>query len=380
MRSCIIKSVALTLLSVTASSADAHEPRLLATGSEASSPRQPQLAVGMDGNVHVVFGVGDAVQYCQSSDAGNTFESAKHAFRVPNMSLGMRRGPRIVATKGTVLVTAIGGKMGKGRDGDVLSWRSTDQGATWQGPVRVNDVADSAREGLHAMASGKDGSVWCVWLDLRERKSEIYAARSVDGGSTWNPNILVYRSPDGSVCECCHPSVVVAGNGLHVMFRNSLAGNRDMYVTSSSDNGMSFTPAKKLGNGNWPLDACPMDGGMLAANGAGAIETVWRRDGNIYTAAGTGEAEVLLGRGQQPWIAATEKDSFIVWTSGREGDLKLRESDSKNAKTLARNARDPMLVAAPADNAGVFCCWEAKNGKNVEVVVQRVDTAEVASK
>ena len=86
------------------------------------------------------------------------------------------------------MVTAIGGQVGKGRDGDVVAWRSMDDGKTWQGPVRVNDAADSAREGLHAMASGADGSIWCVWLDLRDKKSEIYATVSKDDGATWAAN------------------------------------------------------------------------------------------------------------------------------------------------------------------------------------------------
>ena len=202
-------------LGVIAADCSASEPFVIASGKGPRAPKQPQAAVGDDGSVHVVYGIGDAVQYCRSLDGGATFEKSMQAFRVPNMSLGMRRGPRIVKTKTAIVVTAIGGQIGKGHDGDVLAWRSTDDGQTWQGPVRVNDTADSAREGLHAMASGADGSIWCVWLDLRDKKSEIYATRSKDGGASWEPNRCVYRSPDGSVCECCHPSVVVSGNSVH---------------------------------------------------------------------------------------------------------------------------------------------------------------------
>ncbi|MBC7965750.1 MAG: exo-alpha-sialidase, partial [Fuerstia sp.] len=347
---------------------------VIASGHGPLTPKQPQAAISADGSVHVVFGVGDAVQYARSAN-GRTFEKPKTAFRVPNIPLGMRRGPRVAIAKDVIVVTAIGGKVGKGRDGDVLSWRSADDGTTWQGPVRVNDTADSAREGLHAMASGEDGSIWCVWLDLRDKKSEVYAARSIDGGSTWGSNVCVYRSPDGSVCECCHPSVAVGKDGVHVMFRNSLDGNRDMYITSSADAGKSFTPATKLGHGTWSLDACPMDGGMLASAPAGSVQTVWRRDGNVYTARATDDPEEDLGNGQQPWIAATEQGSFIVWTSGREGDLMLRQPGSKVPKTLAHDARDPMLVASANGKGTIICCWEAKNGPNTEVVVQRIDTA-----
>ena len=364
---------ALCLASLSAADCSASDPVIIASGKGANAPKQPQAAIGTDGSVHLVYGIGDTVQYCQSPDGGITFGKAMQAFRVPNMSLGMRRGPRIVKTKNAVVVTAIGGQIGKGRDGDVLAWRSTDDGKTWHGPVRVNDMADSAREGLHAMASGADGSIWCVWLDLRDKKSEIYAAVSKNDGATWEANQCVYRSPDGSVCECCHPSVIVNGNSVHVMFRNSIGGDRDMYVTSSKDDGKSFSPGKKLGRGKWTLDACPMDGGMLAANPKGSLETVWRRDGNVYKAAGDGSPEVLLGKGQQPWIAASSKGSVIVWTVGREGDLLVQNSVSGQPQKLAEAARDPMIAAATNGSGPVIACWESEHNGDPVVLAARID-------
>ncbi len=366
----------LCLASLSVGDCLASDPVVIASGKGANAPKQPQAAIGTDGSVHLVYGIGDTVQYCQSPDGGITFGKAMQAFRVPNMSLGMRRGPRIVKTKNAVVVTAIGGQIGKGSDGDVLAWRSTDDGKKWQGPVRVNDTADSAREGLHAMASGADRSIWCVWLDLRDKKSEIYAAVSKDDGATWKANQCVYRSPDGSVCECCHPSVIVHGNSVHVMFRNSIGGDRDMYVTSSNDDGKSFTPGKKLGSGTWTLDACPMDGGMLAANPKGSLETVWRRDGNVYKAAGDGSPEVLLGKGQQPWITATSKGSVIVWTVGREGDLLVQTPVSGQPHKLAGAARDPMISTASNGEGPVIACWESKHDGESVVLAARIDVVE----
>ena len=81
-------------------------------------------------------------------------------------------------------------------DGDVLAWRSIDGGASWSGPRRVNGVEGSAREGLHALAAGPDGSLFCAWVDLRDGRAEVYGARSADGGASWEPDVLIYRSPD----------------------------------------------------------------------------------------------------------------------------------------------------------------------------------------
>lgn len=361
------------LLWLTAVCCDADERVVIATSRDALSPRQPQAAIASDGSVHVVFGVGDVVHHVRLS-RGQAPEPAAPAFRVPHMSLGMRRGPRIVMAGDVIVVTAIGGAMGRGRDGDLLAWRSTDQGKSWEGPARVNDVADAAREGLHAMASHPDGTVWCTWLDLRAGKTELYAARSADGGTSWESNLCVYRSPDGSICECCHPSIAVSNAGVHVMFRNSLAGSRDMYLTSLTTQGRSFSPAMKLGQGTWNLEACPMDGGMLAAVN-GTIETVWRREGQIYLASDQQIQETLLGRGQQPWMAASPKGTFVVWTTGREGDLMLRRPGSNGTTRLAQSARDPMLVSSVGKTAQVVCCWEGKRDSATEIVVQWLDSS-----
>jgi len=105
------------------------------------------------------------------------------------------------------------------------------------------------------MSASKNGELWCVWLDLRAKGTELYASKSNDHGKTWSKNQLVYRSPDGSVCECCHPSLVADGDSVDVLFRNSLAGHRDMYLVSSQDQGKTFGEAKLLGSQHWNLNA-----------------------------------------------------------------------------------------------------------------------------
>lgn len=265
---CLLLNAFGLLCSVVGTVALAAEPVQLARGSGLKNPQQPQLAVGQDGVIHVVYGIDDKVYYHRSRDGGKQFSKAKELSFAHAMSLGMRRGPRIAVTKDAICISAIGGKQGKGRDGDLLVLRSTDDGKTWESPVQVNDVDSAAREGLHAMAAGPKGEICCVWLDLRNRSTEIMASVSRDGGASWGGNTLVYKSPSGSVCECCHPSVALTDDGgIYVQWRNSLDGNRDMFLATSTDSGKTFGKAKKLGDGTWPLDACPMDGGAISISG-----------------------------------------------------------------------------------------------------------------
>ena len=373
MKSKLFGFTVCTLLSVATGVAFSSEPVVIASGQAELTPKQPQAAVARSGNVHLVYGVTGKIFHCCSTDEGVSFEKPREAFQVSNLSLGMRRGPRVAITDTALVVTVIGGKQGKGRDGDLQAWRSTDEGLTWKGPVNVNEAADSAREGLHGMAAGTDGSVWCVWLDLREKRTEIFASKSADGGATWQSNLRVYRSPDGSVCECCHPSVAVSGETIRVMFRNSLRGNRDMYLVTSEDGGKTFSPGEKLGEGTWKLNACPMDGGMLAIGERGKCDTVWRRNGEIFVTGKPGGKELRLGKGEQPWIANSKAGSLIAWTAGREGDLLTYSTGPKQSKKIAEAARDPMVAASTNGDGPVIICWESKLGDAPSVMAMRID-------
>jgi hypothetical protein len=362
-----------TFFSLIVSISFASEPVVIATGQAGLAPKQPQAAVARNGTVHLTYGVGDMIFHCRSRDQGISFEAPKQAFRVSNLALGMRRGPRIALAENALVVTVIAGKQGKGRDGDLLAWRSTDDGKTWNGPINVNESADSAREGLHGMAAGANGSIWCVWLDLRNKRSEVYASKSVDGGATWQENVCVYRSPDGNVCECCHPSVAVGEKAVHVMFRNSLAGNRDIYVASSKDGGNRFAPAEKIGLGSWKLNACPMDGGMLSVDEKGELATVWRRQEEVFTVSKNGGKEELLGRGEQPWIANSKSGSVIVWTTGREGDLFMRTSGAKQSRRIAEAARDPVVASSLNGERPIIACSESKRDGQTVVMATSID-------
>ena len=122
----VFSCVALTHLHFSCHASE-DEAILIATG-DTNGPKQPHASVAADGWVHVVFGSGEEVSYCSSSDNGKSFSQPTVAFHVPNLALGMRRGPRITAFGDSLIITAIGGKQGKGRDGDLFAWRSNDRG------------------------------------------------------------------------------------------------------------------------------------------------------------------------------------------------------------------------------------------------------------
>jgi len=325
--------------------------------------RQPQLAT--DGRmIALTYGAGNAVYFAKSDDGGATFSKGVVVSDKGKLSLGMHRGPRVVITQSGIVISAVVGEKGKGADGDVVAWRSTDGGKTWSSPIRVNDIPAAAREGLHSMAFGGHNTIFATWLDLRSKGTHLYGSVSRDGGISWSPNTLVYQSPSGSICQCCHPSAIVDVQGrITVMFRNALNGARDLYVVHSVDGGRTFGEAEKLGRGTWEINACPMDGGGIAITKSAGLVSVWRRQKEIYLGAAGGD-EKLLGSGKDPVIAQGKDGVYVAWTSP-EG-IRISVPGQADPLILDPTGSNVQLTGSP--KGFVLAAWE--NGGSL--VIQRV--------
>ncbi len=76
-------------------------------------------------------------------------------------------------------------------DTDVWLIKSTDGGTTWSSPVRVNDDVAGKQQFLSWMdVDQSNGNIYCVFYDRRNfatssQLTDVYLARSVDGGTTF---------------------------------------------------------------------------------------------------------------------------------------------------------------------------------------------------
>ena len=138
--------------------------------------------------------------------------------------------------------------------------------------------------------------------------------------------------------------------------RNWLAGARDMYLTTSSDGGKNFSPAQKLGEGSWKLDACPMDGGSLVIGAGGEVASVWRRETTVYYAR-PGEREIPLGEGRSPMMSRQGSATYVVWEE--RSTIKLGWPGSAIVTNVGEG-RHPQVLALP--NGRVVVAWE-KDGR-----------------
>ncbi|HSF46179.1 MAG TPA: sialidase family protein, partial [Chitinophagaceae bacterium] len=307
----------------------------------------PSVAVGQDGKVYVVFGRKDSIFLTYSSNQGQSFSTPSLITELPRMYSFAMRGPQVASTNRGLVITAIT------QAGNIYSLTSPD-GISWSKPARVNDTDSSAPEGLMSISAHRN-NVFAVWLDIRgNRRNKIYGSSSVDGGVSWQPNKLIYQSPDSTVCECCKPSVMMRGDRVYVMFRNWLEQNRDLYLMHSIDRGKSFSSAAKLGTGSWKLNGCPMDGGGIDMNGKGDVQTVWRRESKIYTAI-PGRTESEIGEGKSCVMVSLQNKNIYAWV--HKGDIVIRRSDGQ----LIKPGKGASPVLKKLDPNTAICVWENEN-------------------
>jgi hypothetical protein len=360
---------------------------------EIPNAAQPQLAVGSDGRVWLVYGQteaasapapGDAAHsgnhsghgapaasrpagalyVASSKDGGATFSPARKVGSIPGLMLGVRRGPRIAAHGNRLTITAIGDEL--------CAISSSDGGETWSAPVTINDAPKSAAEGLHDLAAAPNGALFATWLDIRSGHMELWGAESRDGGKSWAKNQRVYASPDKSICECCHPNALFDAQGnLAVMWRNSIEGSRDMWMTTRANGAKEFSAAKKVGYGTWKLNACPMDGGKIVALGGGKFAAVWQRAGEVFFAR-PGEAEISLGKGKQPFGVVSGGEPVVLWQEGNDL-VALRNPGKGVAAKLATDARFAVAVPLPG-KSGALVAYErgAPKDKQPGLVIEQL--------
>jgi Ca2+-binding RTX toxin-like protein len=130
-------------------------------------------------------------------------------------------------------------------DTDIYVRSSTDDGAHWSAPVKVNDLSTKSRF-LPAIAVDQTtGNLGVSWYDARNDRADhqpgdadtdsipndevqIFATVSTDGGSTFLPNVSVARAPSSSVTNHNsgndfgdYTSLVFHGNSLYLVWTDN---------------------------------------------------------------------------------------------------------------------------------------------------------------
>jgi hypothetical protein len=163
---------------------------------------------------------------------------------------------------------------------DVMFSRSTDGGASWSAPVRVNDdpVDNGAWQWFGTMSVAPGGRIDVIWNDTRNteqaRLSELYYASSMDGGLSWSENIPVspvfnsYLGWPNQNKLGDYYDMVSDNGGTSVAYAATFNGEQDVYFlrigADCNDNGVSDDTDIVEGtsddcNANGIPDECELD-------------------------------------------------------------------------------------------------------------------------
>tara|TARA_A100000171_G_scaffold53129_1_gene77414 strand:+ start:18077 stop:19735 length:1659 start_codon:yes stop_codon:yes gene_type:complete len=136
-----------------------------------------------------------------------------------------------------------------GDPADVMFAKSTDGGATFSAPIRINtDVGTDAFQWFGTMSVAPNGRIDAVWLDTRDApagtfNSVLYYSFSEDQGDTWSPNTPISESFDPRIG---YPVQQKMGdyfdmksddNFAHIAWCGTFTGGQDVYYTKVSPDG-----------------------------------------------------------------------------------------------------------------------------------------------
>jgi hypothetical protein len=138
---------------------------------------------------------------------------------------------------------------------DIFLARSGDAGGTWGANVQVDDFPDFERiDERPAVAADRHGVVHVAWADLRAREPDtnVFYARSTNGGTAFGPNRQLDDSKAGfdperdTPTNQWHPSLALDRGRLFVAWQDGRLGNDDVFFTVSTDGGNTFAPAERV--------------------------------------------------------------------------------------------------------------------------------------
>lgn len=344
-------------------------------------------AFGPDGTLWLAWMAGGQISVASSKDAGRSFSTPVQVTKDRlNLDWGPDARPKIVVDRNGSIALAFSIFRDKAFNGQVLTTRSTDGGASFAALRPITSSNESQR--FEAMALDADGAVFAAWLDKRNRvpvlergqKYEgagLFFASSADGGATYSES----RLAQDNTCECCRLGLAFAGPGHPVVvFRNIFEGGvRDHAIVTFSN---PATPGEvhRVSRDDWQIAACPHHGPSLSISASGTYHVAWYTNGKVRKGlfyarsrdGGTTFSEpVAIGRPDRnptrPYVIAGAREAAMVWKEfdGERTTVNLMTSHDDGAtwstpKAIASTtdtSDHPLLVS---DGRRSYLSWMTK--------------------
>ena len=279
------RGIAIAVLfyaAIHSTSSEATEP-IVSTLRVPNEGIQPQVVVGKDGTVHMVYYKGEAtagdVFYVRSTDGGKSFSNSIRVNSQAESAIaaGTIRGAHLALGKNDRVHVAWNGS-GKAKpkglpnpqlpedspyrhSAPMLYARMKADGTGFE-QQRNLMTSTYSLDGGGSVAADGDGNVYVVWHanstngSPGEGARAVWVATSRDDGKTFTPESRANGQETGA-CGCCGLRATADRLGnVFILYRSAMNTiNRDMYVLTSKDKGQSFKAAKL---DKWEVGQCVM--------------------------------------------------------------------------------------------------------------------------
>ena len=231
---------------------------------------------------------------------------------------------------------------------DAMLAHSTDQGETWSTPVRLHADSSASEHGFVSVVPVADSAI-AFWLDggaTTGGEGSDHGAMQVRSVSISAAGALGAEAlVDEKSCDCCQTASALTSRGPIVVYRDRSDDEiRDIVVSRFAAG--KWTPPAPVHNDGWHIEACPVNGPAIVANGdtvavawfTGARDTARVQVAYSFDAGASFGAPVRLDAGHPAGRVAMTADGrgavIVAWVERLPG-----EAAEVRARVIAPDGR-----------------------------------------
>jgi hypothetical protein len=257
--------------------------------------------------------------------------------------------------------------------------KSTDEGITWNAKRLTYNSGDSERP---AIALDSNSHIHVAWEDDSPGNREIYYKKSTNGGSTWITKRLTLNSGSSILAAIA----IDSNDHIHIVWRDDTPGNLEIYYTTSTNGGTSWTTKRLTYNSGESTRP------SITIDSSNHIHVVWANwtpgDGEIYYKKSTDGGVTWItkrltwnsGNSYTPSVVADSSNNIhLVWYDDNSGNNEIyykRSTDAGatwgSAKRLTWNPGISSFPIIAVDSSNrVHVVWKDSPSFNNEVYYRR---------
>lgn len=99
---------------------------------------------------------------------------------------------------------------------------------------------------MPSIATDSNGRIHAVWNDDREGDWDIFYSNSTDNGVTWSPDVKVNKGDFEAYRGNASIAIDKSNNNIYIVWESNVSGDLDIYLSNSTDGGITFSNAVKV--------------------------------------------------------------------------------------------------------------------------------------